>query len=101
MAVSDRTQLHQLVDELTEGPVTPANDALSRLRSPEEAEDWSLAQVVGPDLDAADREIASGTARAIPWADVQAALHAPDPDAALDALTPTLHGGATGGQVPK
>ena len=71
MAVSDRVRLHRLVDELPEPSVAPAEDAPSRPGSPQEAEDWRLAQHVGPDLDAADQEIAAGTARAIPWADRQ------------------------------
>jgi len=86
MAIVDRSELHRLVDELPDASVAPAEDALTSLRSPEDAESWRLAQLVGPDLDRADRELAEGSARGMPWATVRAVLHAPDPDAALDAF---------------
>lgn len=88
--IADRAQLHRLVDELPEASVAPAADVLARLQSPEEAEAWRLAQLVGPDLDEADRELSAGAAKGIPWATVRAALDSPDPDAALAQLDAEL-----------
>jgi len=88
--IADRAQLHRLVDELPEASVVEAADVLARLQSPEEAEAWRLAQLVGPDLDEANRALAAGTARGMPLERVEAALAAPDPDAALDTLVAEL-----------
>ncbi|HVB53863.1 MAG TPA: hypothetical protein VNF24_06680 [Candidatus Acidoferrales bacterium] len=88
--IADRAQLHRLVDELPEASVVEAADVLARLQSLEEAEAWRLAQLVGPDLDEADRELAAGTAQGITLERGEAALAAPDPDAALDTLVAEL-----------
>ena len=88
--IADRARLHRLVDELPETALAPAADVLVRLQSPEEAEAWRLAQLVGPDLDEADRELAAGTAQGMPLDRVEAAMAAPDPDAALDTLVAEL-----------
>ena len=83
-------RLHRLVDELPETALAPAADVLVRLQSPEEAEAWRLAQLVGPDLDDADRELTAGAAQGMPLDRVEVALAAPDPDAALDTLVAEL-----------
>ncbi len=88
--IAERARLHRLVDELPETALAPAADVLVRLQSPEEAEAWRLAQLVGPDLDEADRELAAGTAQGMPLDRVEAAMAAPDPDAALDTLVAEL-----------